>query len=457
MLDTCQQRGVPLIIGYQSGIAGLSDPMAHFQYQELGKVGAIPSGTRMLLLPSLGQITRQWSPHMSRLLSQHTAASVIASDDHLQLILWQAERRAPFDVSPITIDWQPWPRDDQPQIGPNLFPQFDRQIEKWQFTGELAQQAGKSVAWKTLPDWSRIDGIGQQAHDLLQQQDRIPLPSRVLYDSLRQPVPMPKDGLEHGSGWGLHPHRQPFVEALSFLQNNGPREVVDQNNQDLTDAAAADGVDLAEDATGLLAPTDPGFIRSLQHLSLLPVDGLRAALVNQAVLDRVYDRWQVDPGLMVRLLALRPMELWRWAAQQDQIDPLLHRAIVFQGLRSGQTADKAWRALVIRCRDAEALRSVIDASLRENGSSLARLLFDRWEYATDFDQPLDSDSLLQHRLAVAIFDSPLLSPTPLRQLALAVEARSELKGPARRVIQRFFDRHGRERRLPVNPLLSDQP
>jgi hypothetical protein len=97
-------------------------------------------------------------------------------------------------------------------------------------------------------------------------------------------------------------------------------------------------------------------------------------------------------------------------------------------------------------QDPDLLRAVITACERNTDHLLAHLLLERLRNQAAGSVPLEHDPLLQHRLLCVVFESPHLSPTPLRQIALTL--RDKVDALSRGPIERFLARVGEKRPTP---------
>ena len=145
----------------------------------------------------------------------------------------------------------------------------------------------------------------------------------------------------------------------------------------------------------------------------------------------VADPWFVgdEPVLLGRLpIWLRREAILRWLAEPD----------------SGASA---WTTIAADTEDLLLVRAYL-ASV-EQGSSpyLLDVLVKRLTSQAAGRIPVDDDPVLQSRLTSAVFDSGLLSPTPLRAIARDLEGKLSTLG--RKPIDRFFERFGRFR--PATP------
>ncbi|HYE06303.1 MAG TPA: hypothetical protein VEL07_12390 [Planctomycetota bacterium] len=127
------------------------------------------------------------------------------------------------------------------------------------------------------------------------------------------------------------------------------------------------------------------------------------------------------------------------------LPPWIARDCALRQIGRGEPLDQgAVAALAGVTSDHATLRAFVHAHQRagEAGAALAPILA-RLRRQASGELALDGDPLLQHAFAAAAFDSPFLSPTVLRPLALALRERLDplARGPA----LRFLERHGEVR------------
>ncbi|TVR12029.1 MAG: hypothetical protein EA401_09905 [Planctomycetota bacterium] len=103
----------------------------------------------------------------------------------------------------------------------------------------------------------------------------------------------------------------------------------------------------------------------------------------------------------------------------------------------------AFRNFLRTTRDVEVVLSALRVADLHGATSLLEVIRERLALQVDGELPMDADETVQHAIAHALFDSPYLSPTPLRPLAVALEGR--VAPLARQPIERFLQRYGRER------------
>jgi hypothetical protein len=108
--------------------------------------------------------------------------------------------------------------------------------------------------------------------------------------------------------------------------------------------------------------------------------------------------------------------------------------------------ETVWSRAITMDQDPDLLRAVITACERNTDHLLAHLLLERLRNQAAGSVPLEHDPLLQHRLLCVVFESPHLSPTPLRQIALTL--RDKVDALSRGPIERFLARVGEKRPTP---------
>lgn len=111
-----------------------------------------------------------------------------------------------------------------------------------------------------------------------------------------------------------------------------------------------------------------------------------------------------------------------------------------QPARFGQSA---FQGFLRSTRDTQVVLSALRVAELHGSVALLEVIQERLAMQVAGDLPLDSDAVVQHAITHGLFDSPYLSPTPLRPLAVALESRVEPL--ARQPIERFLQRYGRER------------
>jgi hypothetical protein len=98
--------------------------------------------------------------------------------------------------------------------------------------------------------------------------------------------------------------------------------------------------------------------------------------------------------------------------------------------------------LIHESNDPEILRSVLRTHDMKPSMALLRILIQRLRMQAKEEISMDDESL-QHALAHAVFDSPYLSPTPLRELAVGL--REKVPALAKPPIERFLALNGEKR------------
>lgn len=215
----------------------------------------------------------------------------------------------------------------------------------------------------------------------------------------------------HGSGWGMAE-----VESCQAAWNAGG-----------TQAAAA-----LEELSWVALP---GFLRL--RLGNDEFARLLTAAANDAAALR----------LMRRLLAVDQMLTSHIAPALAQAPAIVARDLVLRQLARSRPLDtEVWSGPVVHGGD-EALVRAVQAAAGAGDRIMLDLLVVRLRNQAAGAVPLESDPILQHRILCTVFDADTLSPTPLRELALALRSRVDAlgKGP----VERFLARVGEKR--PVAP------
>ncbi len=149
--------------------------------------------------------------------------------------------------------------------------------------------------------------------------------------------------------------------------------------------------------------------------------------------------------LVRRLVSWNPGVLNGTRFTVPDLPTWLARDLALRQIGAGEPLDQgAVEALAGVTGDHATLRAFVQAHQRagERGAALAPILA-RLRRQASGELKLDADPLLQHAFASAAFDSPYLSPTVLRPLALAL--RDRLDPAARGPAVRFLERHGEAR------------
>jgi hypothetical protein len=230
-----------------------------------------------------------------------------------------------------------------------------------------------------------------------------------------------KDAPPPAGGWGggeAKPLRDALVAAFGGGSEPPPEQLAEVREiaaamTDLARPALRAGEPGRDEFRLLLAdggdgPPPPW--RRFLALHLLADDDLRAGRVRVAGDLPV---WAQREAVLRALGEARPLTAWWSGVIADTADPaLVHAAIL----------------LAERKPSLDLLAALVERLRRQAAGTTA----------------IDPDPLLQSRLTSTVFDSPYLSPTPLRPIALALKDRLDPLG--RGPLVRFLERRGSERK-----------
>ncbi len=150
-----------------------------------------------------------------------------------------------------------------------------------------------------------------------------------------------------------------------------------------------------------------------------------------------------DPSahlLLLRLTASHHLLAHAWVLDGDAppVGHLRHDLILRQLLAGDYLHESTLRRLMRRCSDPRLARAILAAAKRRRDPALLDCMLERLQGQAAGELPLADSPLDQHRLVSAFFDSPFVSPTPLR--AIAAPLRQRLAPAARLPIDRFLER-----------------
>lgn len=152
--------------------------------------------------------------------------------------------------------------------------------------------------------------------------------------------------------------------------------------------------------------------------------------------------------LLRRLVAVDQELSAHIAPALAQMPPQMLRDLVLRQIARPRLVESAsWSSSVVSGDDATLLRAVLAAATDGGDPIMLDLLVKRLRNQADGSVPLESDSILQHRILCAVFDADTLSPTPLR--AIALDLRNKVDALGKGPVERFLKRVGEKR--PVGP------
>ncbi|MFW5750573.1 MAG: hypothetical protein ACOCZK_02890, partial [Planctomycetota bacterium] len=209
LIATCRRQNVPLILGGESGVGFISDPLSLDMDNHLV---AVPGGTRYCQLGT-----------------GHDAAYAIHNDiarcaDELTLALRLVDGRLDTfaHTGPGTADWQlawePWPRFTR-SLHPDNAGHARIALQGWLDLAHRSVEAGRHLAWRDLEQLADLLEEGRNVRELVQaipglgltpvERDRFiqgphPWPQRTGGDPPAHfGYSWPPAGLERASGWGV--------------------------------------------------------------------------------------------------------------------------------------------------------------------------------------------------------------------------------------------------------------
>ncbi len=121
----------------------------------------------------------------------------------------------------------------------------------------------------------------------------------------------------------------------------------------------------------------------------------------------------------------------------------LQREAILRWMAASDGETGTWTEPLARSQDDHLLRAWLAQVERAPTAALLAPGVRRLELQATGEVPADPDPLFQNRLTAAVFDSPLLSPTPLRPIAAALQDKLAAVGYA--PAKRFLERKGRFR------------
>lgn len=412
LIATCRRQRVPLILGGESGVGFVSDPLS---LDLDNRLVAVPGGTRYCQLGTGHDAAYAVHDDIARCAEELTVG--------LRLIDGRLDAFA--HTGPTTADWhlawEPWPRFTRP-LHPDNASHARIALQGWLDLGHRSVAAGRHLAWRDLDQLADLLQEGRAVRGLVQAIPQLGLTPIERDRFIQGPYPWPRRtggeppdhfgyswppaGLERASGWGV---------------GDAPR--------------------LRERWIG--EDEDAGAARLLGWLPLPELDALAQSAVE--IRQLFATAAEADHRhLLIRLCAAEPLIAVHWLASQDAPDPLVVREAVLRFIAGRSAAiDSAVRRLIASSQDRDLVRAVVHRARSENSLPLLQILMRRLQAQADGDLPLDPEPLLQHRITATVFASPYLSPTPLRPLATALEQR--VHPLARAPLERFFARHGRDR------------
>lgn len=189
---------------------------------------------------------------------------------------------------------------------------------------------------------------------------------------------------------------------------------------------------------------------ALRRLAWLPVTRLAVLAPGSTELRTLLGILKGRPDadlLLRRLSALDALIVNEWAVATGGVGEAVRRDLILRSLDQPEAVrEPALAALVRTSQDQELLASIVHAARQQRSRPLLLALRDRFAAQAAGALPFDPEPVLQHEIAGLVFESPYLSPTPLRPLALALRERL---GPlAQGPIERFLARHGAVRPVP---------
>ncbi len=416
LLSACRRHHVPLVLAAGSGAGFLSEPLSLLTD---GRIVDMPGGSRYALLGSGDDPPAAVTGQVARVAHGGLAAGLAVVEGRLQVVFHPLDGPQTQDV--WTLRYAPWP-EAIPAIRTDDRAMLRHGLQRWIERGLRTQQRGRVMVWRGLEDLGHRQEEGRRARELVEAVNTIGGLNRTQRERMltgpwpwpddgpqetppqQQGYPWPVMGLEHGCGWGIGD-----VQALLT---------------DLRDTDADNGAKAA--------------------LTWLPHSALSEVLRGAAVLRDHIDLATDDPVLLARFAVISPLVVAEVLAGRDQVDPGLVREVVLRALADDD--DQVLRPvadLIIRSHDHDLIRVIERRAAHGRDVDLLRILMWRLQAQAAGDVPLEQDPLLQHRVISTVFGSPYLSPTPLRRIALKLE--DQVHPLAAESLQRFFERHGRQR------------
>jgi hypothetical protein len=148
--------------------------------------------------------------------------------------------------------------------------------------------------------------------------------------------------------------------------------------------------------------------------------------------------------LMRRLLSVEGERDRHIVPALARLPPVIRRDLALRQFASKRrlVEVETWSITVTEGSDVPLLCALLRSCEKDRNVTHLKLLMMRLRNQADGRIPLEEDPVLQHRIMCAVFDSELLSPTPLREIALALRPKVDAlgKGPIERFLKRVGDK-----------------
>lgn len=391
LLEIARRHRLPLAV-YPADHRGMvSDVLS---VDSAGRIGPMPGGTRLLALSGGAMDLAQLPPTVVQPFSQALCLALIPEGPHLRGLLIN-----PSGLVEVELRWSQWPVPDLPVLHLDRADRLNADLQTWRLRTADDGQEAMPMTLADLARW-RVEGAGLRALHAAMERD---MTRAVEFaDAMRALYPWPPRGLLEPQGWGL-----------------GRAEDLLGRGDDRAESLPYDRlVWLPQDEIDVLARSGPHLERALAD-----------------VLARRGDqRW------LARLMAAEPRRSLAWLVRSPELSDELVREQVLRHLHLGAyLEDGGLRELIVRSRDPELLRILARAAEEARDTVVQRHLLHRFRAQAEGTLPLDDDPLLQHRLAVAVFGSPYLSPSLLRPVAVSLQERMDpfARAPLERFLKRF--------------------
>jgi len=396
LIEMARRRRLPLVVSATPSAGFLSDPLSLAMDRELL---SMPGGTRWLGL-SNGASDVAGIPRQALALHPQPAMVAVHADREMRVVVM-----AHAGEVHARLVYVPWPDPGIPPLSVDAPARLPQELDAWYRSAQGDEQARAASWWpvETMQEWREEGGTLRRLKETLLEDAALAL---ELDARLQRRYPWPRGGLSHGSGWGVG------------------------------------------DVTALRETWVEGDADADESLRWLSTPELRRAMREGLSIETVFARYREGGGaeaLLQRLALLEPDTVLAWVAHDHELPPLVARDALLRQFDLG--ADRVSQRLIAgvlqAVDDPLLMRAVLTRVEADPEPVLLDVLVDHWQQIDSGDASLPDDPILQHRLSTAVFDSPYLSPTPLRPLA--VELLERVHPGARGPMERFLERHGETR------------